>query len=126
MGFEKKVQNEIAQVKGLKGGHTSGWFKVLVGTEDKLYLYYPITKLKSCGLTTACKFHKSNVILITDIRYYENKENIQVQLKIPSLSFKVMLDHVASAKPPNIPKIKYYQKIRIHMNADMVLISALK
>ena len=46
IGFEKKVQNEFAQVKGLKGGHTSGWVKVLVGAEDKLYLDDPITKLK--------------------------------------------------------------------------------
>ena len=48
--FEKKVQNEIARVKGPKGGHTPGWVKVPVGTEDKLYLYDPINKLKNVGL----------------------------------------------------------------------------
>ena len=30
--FEKKFQNKIAQVKGLKGGHTSGWVKVTFRT----------------------------------------------------------------------------------------------
>ena len=44
--FEKKVQFEITQVKGLKGGHTSGWFKVHVVKEDKLYLDDTITKLE--------------------------------------------------------------------------------
>ena len=32
--FGRKVQNKIVQVKGLKGGHKSGWVKVTVGTED--------------------------------------------------------------------------------------------
>ena len=44
--FEKKSQNEIPQAKGLKGGHTSGWVKVPAGTEEKLYLDDPVTKLK--------------------------------------------------------------------------------
>ena len=48
--LEKKVQNEFARVKGLKGEHTTGWVKFIVGTEDRLYLYYPITKLKNVGL----------------------------------------------------------------------------
>ena len=48
--FDKKVQNEIAQVKGLKGGHKSGWVKVPFGTEDKLYLDNPINKLKNVVL----------------------------------------------------------------------------
>ena len=48
--FEKKVQNEIARVKGLKGGHTSGLVKVPAGTEDKLYLDYPIIRLKNVVL----------------------------------------------------------------------------
>ena len=47
---EKKVQNETAQVKGLKGGHTSGWVKVPSETEDKLYLDHPINKLNNVGL----------------------------------------------------------------------------
>ena len=47
---EKKVQTKIAGVKGLKGGHTSGWVKVSVGTEDKLYLDDPITNLKNVVL----------------------------------------------------------------------------
>ena len=46
-----------------------------------------------------CKLHELNVKLIMDLRYYENKDDIQVQLKIPYPSFKAMLDHVASAKP---------------------------
>ena len=44
--FENKFQNEITQVKGLTGGHTSGWVKFSVGTEDKLYLDDNITRLK--------------------------------------------------------------------------------
>ena len=44
--FEKKLQNKITRVKVLKGGHTSGWVKVPVGTQDKLYLDDPITKVK--------------------------------------------------------------------------------
>ena len=43
--FEKKFQNKITRVKVLKGGHTSGWVKVPVGTWDKLYLDNPITKI---------------------------------------------------------------------------------
>ena len=48
--FEKKFQNKIAQVKGLKGGHTSGWVKVPFRTHDKLYLDELITKVKNVGL----------------------------------------------------------------------------
>ena len=49
--------------------------------------------------------------LITDPHDYENKDDLQVQLKIPSPSFKAMLDHLASAEPPNIPnKIDYRKK----------------
>ena len=48
--FEKKVQKEIARVNGLKGGHTSGRVKVPVGTNDKIYLDDPITKLKNMVL----------------------------------------------------------------------------
>ena len=48
--FKKKVQKEIARVKGLKGGHTSGWVTVSVGTQDKIYLDGTITKLKNVGL----------------------------------------------------------------------------
>ena len=95
--FKKKVQNEIAQVRWLKGGHTSGWVKVNVVTEDKLYLDYPINKLKVFGLATACKLHELNVRLIMDPHDYENKDDLQVQLKIPSPSFNTMLDHVALA-----------------------------
>ena len=58
----------------------------------------------------AYKLHELNVGLITDLRYYENKDDIQVQLKIPSLSFKAMLDHVLSAKPSNRPKQIDHQK----------------
>ena len=106
--FEKKLQNKIAQVKRMKGGHTSEWVKVPVRTQDKLYLDDPITKIKKCGLVTACKLHEFNVILITDLRGYENKDDIQVQLKIPSPPFKEMLDHITSAEPSNIPnKIDY-------------------
>ena len=48
--FENKVQNKIARVRGLKGGHTSGWVKVPVRKEDKIYLDDPITKLENVGL----------------------------------------------------------------------------
>ena len=48
--LEKKIQNETARLKGLKGGHTSGRDKVPVGTEDKLYLDDPITNLKNVVL----------------------------------------------------------------------------
>ena len=72
---ENKVQNEIARVKVLKGGHTSGWVKVLVGIDDKLYLDYPITRLKNVGLATACKLHELNVRLITDLRDYEKRQS---------------------------------------------------
>ena len=48
--FNNKFQCEISRVKGLKGGHTSGWVKVPVGTQDKLYLDDPITKLKNMFL----------------------------------------------------------------------------
>ena len=53
----------------------------------------------------------TNVRLITDLRDYKNKDNLQVKLKIPSPSFKVMLDHVASAKPLNIPNKIDHQKL---------------
>ena len=108
--FEKKFRNKIARVKGLKGGHTSGWVKVPVGTEDKLYLDNPITRLKNVGLQRHANLHYLNVRLITDLRDYENKDNPQVQLKIPSPSFKAMLDHVASTKPSNRPNNIDYQK----------------
>ena len=36
--------------EGLKVGHTSGWVTVPVGTENKIYWDYPITKLKILGL----------------------------------------------------------------------------
>ena len=55
--FEKKLQNKIAQVKELKGGHTSGWVKVPVGTQDKLYLDEPITKVENMGL----QWHANNM-----------------------------------------------------------------
>ena len=48
--FEKKLQNKIERVKGLKGGHTSGRVKVPFGSEDKLYLDDSITKLKNVVL----------------------------------------------------------------------------
>ena len=48
--FEKKFQNEITHVKGLKGGHTPGRVKVTAGTEDKIYLNDTITNLKSVVL----------------------------------------------------------------------------
>ena len=48
--FENKFQNEIPQVKGPKGGHTSGWVKFPVGKEDKLSLDDPINKLKNVVL----------------------------------------------------------------------------
>ena len=48
--FEKKVQNKIARVKGLKGGNTSGRVKFPVGTEDRIELDDPITKLKHVRL----------------------------------------------------------------------------
>ena len=47
---DKKIQCEKVRVKGLKGGHTSGWVKVNVSTEDKIYLDDTITKLKNVGL----------------------------------------------------------------------------
>ena len=50
MDFKKKFQNEIARVKGLKGGNTSGWVKYPVGTEDKLYLDDTITTVKNVVL----------------------------------------------------------------------------
>ena len=76
--FEKKLQNKIAQVKGLKGGHTSSWVKVRVRTQDKLYLDDPITKVKQCGLATACKLHELDVTFIKDLHSYENKDDLQV------------------------------------------------
>ena len=54
--FEKKLQNKIAQVKVLKGGHTSGWVKVPVGTDDKIYLDDNSTKLKNMGLKRHANF----------------------------------------------------------------------
>ena len=48
--LEKKVQNEITWVKGLKGGHTSEWVKVPVGVENKIYLDDPINKMKNVVL----------------------------------------------------------------------------
>ena len=76
--FEKKLQNKIERVKGLKGGHTSSWVKVPVRTSDKLYLYDPITKVKQCGLATACKLHEFDVTFIKDLRSYEDKDDLQV------------------------------------------------
>ena len=47
----------------------------------------------------AYKLYDLNVRLITDLRDYENKDDLQIQLKITSLSFKAMLHHVASDEP---------------------------
>ena len=82
----------------MKGGHTSGCVKVLVGKYDKLYLYCPITLLKNVGFQQHLN-HEFNVRLITDLRDYENKYDLQVQLEIPYISFKAILYHVASSKP---------------------------
>ena len=46
-----------------------------------------------------------------DICDYENKYDLQFQLKIPSMSFKSMLDHVASDEPSKRPKQIDYQFI---------------
>ena len=54
--------------------------------------------------------HELNVILITDLRDYENKDYFQVQLKIPSPLFKAILDHVVSDKPSNRPNKIDYRK----------------
>ena len=61
-------------------------------------------------LETARKLNELNVTLIMDLCDYENKDNLQVQLKIPSPSFKAIIDHVASAEPSNRPKKTDYQK----------------
>ena len=100
------------------------WVKVPVCSQDKLYLDYPITKLKICELATACKQYDLNIELITYLRDYENKDDLQVQLKIPSISFKAMLDHDASDEPSNKPKKIITTKFRIPMNLYMVLIGA--
>ena len=47
----------------------------------------------------ARKLYELNVKLSTYIRDYENKDYLQFQLKIPSPSFKAMLDHIPSAEP---------------------------
>ena len=39
----------------------------------------------------------------------KKKDNLQVQLKIPSPPFKAILDHVTSAEPSNRPKTIDYQ-----------------
>ena len=43
----------------------------------------------------ARKLHELDVRLIMDLIDYENKDNLQVQLKNTSPSFKVVIDHVA-------------------------------
>ena len=48
--FDNKSQKEITRVKGLKGVNTSGWCKVPVGIEGKLYLDDSINKLENLGL----------------------------------------------------------------------------
>ena len=58
----------------------------------------------------AFQLHEFNVRLIMYIHDYENKENIQVQLKIPSPSFKVMLDHAALSEQSNRPNKIVNQK----------------
>ena len=45
-----------------------------------------------------------------DLCGYKNKDNLQVQLKIPSQPFKEILDHVTSAEPSNRPNKIDYQK----------------
>ena len=44
-----------------------------------------------------------------DLCCYKNKDDIQVQLKIPSPPFKAMIDHVTSAESSNRPNKIYYQ-----------------
>ena len=44
-----------------------------------------------------------------DLRGYENKDDLQVKLKIPSPPFKAMLDHIMPAEPSNRPNKIYYQ-----------------
>ena len=51
-----------------------------------------------------------NVRLISDLCGYENKDDLQVQLKTPSPPFKEMLDHVTPAEPSNKPNKIDYQK----------------
>ena len=46
----------MERVKVLKGGHTSGWVKVPVGTDDKIYLDDNSTKLKNVGLKRHANF----------------------------------------------------------------------
>ena len=58
----------------------------------------------------AFKLNELNVRLITDLHNYENKDDLQVQIKTPSSSFKVMLDNVAPAEPSNRPEIDYQKK----------------
>ena len=90
-------------MKELKGRHTSGRVKVPFRTYYKLYLDELITKVKNWGVATACKLHELNVRLITDLCGYENKDDLQVQLKIPSPPFKAILDNFTSAEPSNRP-----------------------
>ena len=61
-----------------------------------------------------------------DLCGYENKDDLQVLLKIPSPPFKAMLDHVTSAEPSNIPNKIDYQKLQTPINSDLVLIGTLK
>ena len=124
--FEKKLQNKISRVKGLKGWHTSGWVKVTVSTQDKLYLDEPITKVKQCGLATACKLHEFNVRLIMDLCGYGNKDDLQVLLKShvrhsrQCLIMSRQLNHQTN-------QTKLITKtLQTPMNPDMVLIGTLK
>ena len=81
---------------------------------------------QKCGLAMACKLYEFNFTIITDFCDYENKDNIQVQLKTPSPSFKEMLDHYTLAEQSNIPNKTDWQKNRIPMNPYIVLIDVLK
>ena len=110
----------------MKGEHTSGWVKVPVRTEDKLYIDYPITKLKNVGL----KRHANCMSLMLDwLRIY-------VIMKTKTISKSNWKPHLLHSRQCLImSRQQNYQtdqnklitkKLWIPMNPNMVLIGALK
>jgi predicted flap endonuclease-1-like 5' DNA nuclease len=108
--FNKRIKDEIARVKALAHGETSGWVVYEQGSQEKLYKDDSVLEMKRCGRVTTSKLHEAGVFTIVQVLELQNIdiEAVSCDLGLSKLKCADFIAQAQTAEKTSRPgKIDY-------------------
>ena len=107
--YQRKVNEEIVRIKGLKNPAAGGWLVPAPGTENKIYFDDPVSKLEGCGKVMEKHLNAGGITCVGDLLSVAEDDEID---KVTKKALKALIQNARSCEHETRPEMIDYTKAK--------------